>query len=177
MNIQVRTKFLMLESVLVYYYIQHITYLCTYTMEQKQYQPETNKQKLQTNIQTTDTTLGVSEPEQQTQIPHVPQQATYEQAGVPAVEPTDSGKTQGIIALISAILSLLFVPVLFGFIGIVLGILSYNKGQKTLGMTAIILSAIFLVIGILLGIYVITHPELFETTETVSGALLLFLIQ
>jgi len=111
--------------------------------------------------------------QQQTSQPE--QQATYEQVGVPTVAPRNLGKLHGILALISACISLLFAPLLFGLVGIVLGTLSFRQGSKVLGITAIFLSVLCMSIGILLSIYVMTHPEIFETTETVSGTVLLLL--
>lgn len=64
------------------------------------------------------------------------------------------GRTEGIIAIICAVVSLLFFPIIFGPVGIILGITAHKKGEKTLGLVAIILSAIFMVIGFIFGAYV-----------------------
>jgi len=64
------------------------------------------------------------------------------------------GRTEGIIGIICAVIALLFFPPVFGTVGIILGIIAHKKGEKTLGLVAIILSAIFLVIGMILGIWV-----------------------
>jgi len=71
-------------------------------------------------------------------------------------EPPDKhpGRTEGIIAIICATVSLLFFPIIFGPTGIFLGVIAEKKGEKTLGLVAIILSAIFMVIGFILGAYV-----------------------
>lgn len=82
-------------------------------------------------------------------------QAAYIPVAVPAERaPNRPGRVQGIIGIVSAVVSLLFVPPVFGMAGIILGVIALNKGEKTLGLIAVILSAIFMVIGIILGIVV-----------------------
>ncbi|MDO8518411.1 MAG: hypothetical protein Q7S26_03940 [bacterium] len=99
-------------------------------------------------------------------------QGTYQPVGVPAVAPKHPGMTQGIIGLVCGVVSLLFVPIVFGIVGIILGVLSLRKGEKALGITAIALSAVFMIIGMGLGVYVNTHPDLFKTNSSMSGAVI-----
>lgn len=67
------------------------------------------------------------------------------------------GNVEGIIAIICAVVSLLFLPPLFGLIGILLGVKSKQKGQKTLGTVAIVLSAVFMILGMILGVLAQTY--------------------
>jgi len=64
------------------------------------------------------------------------------------------GRTSGIIGIVCAVISILFFPIIFGPVGIVLGVKARQKGSKNLGLVAIILSAVFMVGGMLLGILV-----------------------
>jgi len=81
--------------------------------------------------------------------------------------------SQGIAGIVCGVVSLLIFPPVFGVIGIVLGILAIRKGEKTLGTIAVVLSSIFMIIGIGLGVYVQTHPELFRSSDsTAAGAVI-----
>jgi len=82
------------------------------------------------------------------------QQENYIPTVPPEPTPRYPGRREGIIAIICATVSLLFFPIIFGPTGIILGVTAHKKGEKTLGLVAIILSAIFMVIGIILGVYV-----------------------
>ena len=78
---------------------------------------------------------------------------------VPVVVPTQTpvshpGRTQPILGIISAVIAVLFVPPVFGISRIVLGVMARNKGDKTLGLVAVMLSAVLMVIGMILGIVV-----------------------
>lgn len=53
--------------------------------------------------------------------------------------------------MISAIISLLFFPIIFGPLAIVMGVLARKKNDKTFGLVVIILGAAFMVIGMALG--------------------------
>jgi sulfite exporter TauE/SafE len=55
-----------------------------------------------------------------------------------------------------------FIPILFGPLGIVLGIVGYRKGDRSLGRVAIIVSALGLILGIVLTIGALT---LLQTQE------------
>ncbi len=91
------------------------------------------------------------------QQPAAPQnEAHYQPIAVPTKREKGPGTTEGVFGIISGVASLLFIPILFGIIGIFLGVRSLNKGSKGLGLTAIILSSVFMVIGIILGA-VYTH--------------------
>ncbi len=82
-------------------------------------------------------------------------QAAYVPVAVPAeITPKNPGRVQGIIGIVCAVIALLLLPPVFGAAGIIFGVIAMNKGQKTLGLIAVILSAIFLVIGLILSIYV-----------------------
>ncbi len=98
-------------------------------------------------------------------------QGVYQPIGVPAEIPTHSGMTQGVVGIICGVIALLFFPPIFGLAGIILGVLAIKKGERTLGITAIVISAIFTIIGMIFGMYVFTHPEMFDE-ESLSGAVI-----
>lgn len=76
-------------------------------------------------------------------------QATYVPVAVPVeIAPEHPGRAQGIIGIVCAVIFLGLFPPLFGIAGIILGVLALKKGQINLGLIAIILSAVFMVIGI-----------------------------
>jgi hypothetical protein len=60
-----------------------------------------------------------------------------------------------IIGFICAAVALLFIPILFGIAGIVLGIVGHTRGES-LGKWAAIASAVTMVGGMLLGILVVS---------------------
>lgn len=62
-----------------------------------------------------------------------------------------SGRLEGVIAIIFAIIALGLFPPVFGVVGIVLGIRASKKGYKTLGVVAITLSAVFMALGMIIG--------------------------
>ncbi len=104
-------------------------------------------------------------------------QGTYQPVGVPAETVAHPGVTQGIIGIVCAVISLLFFPPVFGLAGIILGILSMRKGERALGITAVVLSAIFMIVGMIFAFYVVTNPELFNLeTATMPGAVINSLI-
>lgn len=104
-------------------------------------------------------------------------QGMYQPAGVPAETAGHPGMTQGIGGIVCAVISTLILPPVFGLIGIILGILSVRKGEKALGITAIVLSAVFMIVGMIFGAYVAMHPELFELeSEAMPGAVIHSLI-
>lgn len=59
-----------------------------------------------------------------------------------------------IIGFVCAAIALLFIPILFGIIGIVLGIVGHTRGEA-LGKWAAIASAVTMVGGMILGIIVV----------------------
>lgn len=78
----------------------------------------------------------------------------YVPEGIPAEAPEKSGgRSQGVVSIVCAGISLVFIPILFGVLGIVMGALSKDRGAKTLGLVGIILSAVFMVIGLGLSLY------------------------
>lgn len=83
--------------------------------------------------------------------PPAPQQ--YYEAMVPVEDPKKSrGMVEGIISIACAVVAFIFIPVVFGTLGIVLGVIALKKGQKALGLIGIILSSIFLVMGLIFSI-------------------------
>ena len=100
-------------------------------------------------------------------------QATYVPIAVPVeLGPEHPGRTQGIIGIICAVVSLVVLPPFFGVAGIVLGILALKKGQRNLGLIAIILSAVFMVIGGIIG--VVVSSALDESGGFILGSILSF---
>lgn len=80
------------------------------------------------------------------------QQPYHTPAGIPVEVPTKHpGRIEGIIAIICAVIALGFFPPIFGIIGIILGVRARKKGEDTLGLIAITLSAVFMVIGFIIG--------------------------
>lgn len=61
------------------------------------------------------------------------------------------GMIEGIIGIVCAVISLLLLPIIFGPAGIILGVFSLKKGAKTLGLVTIILSAVFMIVGMVFG--------------------------
>ena len=66
-------------------------------------------------------------------------------------EKKNKGRVLSIIGLVCAIISLLLLPILFGPAAIVLGYFARKKGDKTFGLVVIVLGAVFMVIGMVLG--------------------------
>ncbi len=92
-------------------------------------------------------------PTQKTADVQTDNQLYYEPVGIPAETSGAKGaRVMGIFSIICAVISLLFIPILFGPIGIIIGVNARKKGEATLGMVGIILSAVFMVIGIILSI-------------------------
>jgi len=56
-----------------------------------------------------------------------------------------------IIGFVCAAVALFFCPILFGPVGIVLGVIGHSRGES-LGKWAAIVSAVALVVGLLLGL-------------------------
>lgn len=61
------------------------------------------------------------------------------------------GRVYGTLAIVSAVISFLFFPIIFGPAGIILGVVAREKGDKTLGLVGIILSAVLMVLGFVFG--------------------------
>lgn len=77
--------------------------------------------------------------------------APLAEAPAPLGENLHPGRMQGILSVVSAVIALGFFPPVFGVLGIVLGVVAHRKGEKTLGLIGIILSAVFMVIGSIVG--------------------------
>ena len=57
------------------------------------------------------------------------------------------GRLEGIIGIVCAILAIPPIPPIFGIVGIILGWIAKDKGAKTIGIVAVVLSSIFMIIG------------------------------
>ncbi len=84
-------------------------------------------------------------------------QAYYIPDGLPADLPGDelngeggNGKSKGITSIICAVVSLGFLPPIFGIAGIVYGLKARKMGTTTLGTIGIVLSILFMVVGMAL---------------------------
>jgi MFS-type transporter involved in bile tolerance (Atg22 family) len=82
------------------------------------------------------------------------QQQEYYKATIIPAEPLDKhpGRADGLMAILCAILSLMFFPPIFGITGIILGKKSRKEGSVNLGLISIILSVVFMIMGIIIGI-------------------------
>ncbi|MDQ1283870.1 MAG: hypothetical protein QG620_218 [Patescibacteria group bacterium] len=81
-------------------------------------------------------------------------QTDYIAEGLPVETPGDNnGNPQGIVSVICAGISLVFIPLLFGVLGIIMGAIAKDRGARTLGLAGMVLSAIFMVIGLGLSLY------------------------
>lgn len=74
----------------------------------------------------------------------------------PASRPRPSGgvRAMSIIGIVLGALALLFLPIVFGPIGIVLGAVAYGKGDKTVGLAALIVASVGMIAGMALGAFV-----------------------
>lgn len=70
---------------------------------------------------------------------------------LPSTEVKKDPKVFIILGWIFTVLSLFFLPILFGPAAIVMGALALARGAKTQGILIIILSIVFMVLGFLLG--------------------------
>lgn len=66
------------------------------------------------------------------------------------------GRAWSVVGIVSGALAFVLIPILFGPLGIVLGIVGYRKGDRRLGRVAIIVSALGLILGIVLTISALT---------------------
>jgi len=86
-----------------------------------------------------------STPNQSEEQPH------YQAQGVPIETMSDKqqrvGMIWGIIAIIVGAMSAIFAPIILGPAGIIMGNIALNKGAKSLGKTAIIVSVICMIAG------------------------------
>lgn len=66
------------------------------------------------------------------------------------------GRVWSIVGIVFGALAFVLIPILLGPVGIVLGIVGYRKGDRSLGRVAIIVSALGLILGIVLTIGALT---------------------
>ena len=67
------------------------------------------------------------------------------------------GRTQNVIGIILAVLSLVAFPPILGIISIALGYWGSKKGDKKLGKITMILGIVFAIIGMFIGWYLSTY--------------------
>ena len=80
------------------------------------------------------------------------QQSKYVPVGIPVEKPSKyPGMIHGILSIVCAAAAVFFFPPIFGITGIILGSLAYKKGAKALGLVGIILSAVCMLLGLILG--------------------------
>lgn len=73
-----------------------------------------------------------------------------------------------IIGLISSILSLIFLPIVFGPIAIILGYIARKKGDKNFGLVVITLGITLMIISILLGIFFSMFGQIFGKSAVLA---------
>jgi uncharacterized protein YbaR (Trm112 family) len=96
--------------------------------------------------------------------------AYYIPEGIPVEKSQEiegSGKFKGCISILCAFVSLLLFPI--GIIGIIFGVKARNIGSKNLGTLGIVLSAVFMLIGIFVASW---HFNTKETTGGVAGLII-----
>lgn len=87
--------------------------------------------------------------------PAPPYDQPYGQAGHGAPPKSGSGvQILSIIGFVFAAIALLFIPILFGLIGIVLGIVGHTRGES-LGKWAAVASGVTMILGMLIGFLVV----------------------
>ena len=94
---------------------------------------------------------------------------TTHEAPAPVTTPVptnSSGKTQAIIGIVCAVISLLFLPPVFGIAGIILGAIAIKKGRKVLGITTVVLAAVCMILGAIFGAYVSLQAAHVQTTQS-----------
>ena len=69
------------------------------------------------------------------------------------------GRNLAIAGIVSGAVSFLVLPILFGPLGVLLGILGLARGERRLGTTAIVVSILGLVVGFVLGFLVLYLAE------------------
>ncbi|MEV6263612.1 hypothetical protein AB0M42_23055 [Streptomyces sp. NPDC051784] len=84
--------------------------------------------------------------------PYGNQPAGQQPHGAPAQ--TATGNAMSIVAMVMGVIALIIVPIVFGVIGLVLGIVAKTVRHERLAVPAIVVSAVGLVGGMLLGILV-----------------------
>lgn len=76
------------------------------------------------------------------------QQTGQQPHGTP---PAATGNAMSIVAMVLGVISLIFLPIVFGVIGLVLAIIAKTVRHERLAVPAIVVSAVGLVGGLILG--------------------------
>jgi hypothetical protein len=79
-----------------------------------------------------------------------------------STSPTPTSSNARILSIVGAVLgglSLLFLPIVLGPIGAILGFVAYSKGDKPLGLYVGIGSIVAMVIGMILGAIVFSSMQ------------------
>lgn len=63
----------------------------------------------------------------------------------------NKGRVYSIVGFICAIISLLFLPIVFGSAAIILGVVARKKGDSSFGLVVIVLGVVLMVSGMVLG--------------------------
>jgi hypothetical protein len=66
------------------------------------------------------------------------------------------GNTLSIIGIVCGVVAILFLPIILGPVGIVLGIIGRQRGER-LGTIAIVVAAVGMIIGMILGYLVVSN--------------------
>ncbi|MFF9147344.1 hypothetical protein ACWGBV_14560 [Streptomyces sp. NPDC055051] len=85
---------------------------------------------------------------------HSNQPTGQQHYGAPA--PAASGNVLSIIAMVLGVVALLFLPIVFGLIGVVLGIVAKTVQHERLAVPAIVVAAVGMVGGMILGALVVS---------------------
>lgn len=75
----------------------------------------------------------------------------------PAKPVESEGRIYSILGIVFAVLSLVVLPIVFGPIAVILGIIGYLKGDRNLGMTAIVLGVVLSVLSTLIATWIILN--------------------
>lgn len=78
-------------------------------------------------------------------------------------------RNNAILSIIFAVIALGFFPPLFGILGIILGYKAMKEGEKNLGLIGVILSAVFMVLGFIIGAGVSVLNEMNEGGASLMG--------
>lgn len=65
------------------------------------------------------------------------------------------GRVYSILGIVSAVLSLVILPILFGPAAVILGIIAINKKDKTLGIIAIVLGIVLAIISWIIAVLIL----------------------
>lgn len=80
-------------------------------------------------------------------------------SGAPAAGPNHPAIAQGIAGIVCAVMSFLYLPLVFGATALSLGIWTKRKGEATFGIIVIVLSILGTVGGFLFSYYIGAHPS------------------